>query len=357
MNEQTTDLVVLSKLVPAVLFAPGGSDDVLERIRREVRSFHADISTKAGREAVASLAYKVARSKTALDDLGKDLVSEFKAKSSAVDAERRKIREELDALKDEVRKPLTDWENAEKARLAGHEDAIAALALAARLEIDMNADAIAGRLESLGTLAQRDWQEFATRADATLNNTRSSLNAALADARKREDEAAELARLRAEQAEREKREREERIAAEAADRARREAEEKAEKERKQAEAKAAAERERIEMEKRDAEERAAAAERKAKQDAERAERERVAAEARAKQEREAAVKAERERQDRERREAEAAAQKREADKKHRAKINNEALAALQTAGLSNEQGTAVITAIARGEIPHIKIAY
>lgn len=124
---ESTDLAVVQKLTPAVVFAPGGVQDILHKITREVRSAQTDISTKAGREAVASLAYKVARSKTALDEMGKTLVADWKSRSAAVDAERRTIREKLDELKDEVRKPLTDWENAEKQRINTHELAIAAI--------------------------------------------------------------------------------------------------------------------------------------------------------------------------------------------------------------------------------------
>src|SRR5258708_3289999 len=74
--------------------------------------------------AMASLASKVARSKTALNEMGKNLVSELKAKTGAIDSERRTIRERLDALKDEVRRPLTDWKNADKERIWAHEKAI-----------------------------------------------------------------------------------------------------------------------------------------------------------------------------------------------------------------------------------------
>ena len=40
----------------------------------------------------------------------------LKALPKQIDESRRIVRERLDALKDEVRKPLTDWENAESAR-------------------------------------------------------------------------------------------------------------------------------------------------------------------------------------------------------------------------------------------------
>jgi len=41
----------------------------------------------------------------------------LKEQPKLVDAERKRMRDKLDALKDQVRKPLTDWENAEESRI------------------------------------------------------------------------------------------------------------------------------------------------------------------------------------------------------------------------------------------------
>jgi colicin import membrane protein len=76
--EQTTALAVIQSLTPARLFEAGVIDPILERIKAEVRAVQTDISTEAGRKAVASLAFKVARSKTFIDDQRKALVSDEK---------------------------------------------------------------------------------------------------------------------------------------------------------------------------------------------------------------------------------------------------------------------------------------
>ncbi|STR94742.1 Uncharacterised protein [Hafnia alvei] len=89
-----------------------------------------DLSTKKGRDAIASMAHKVARSKTYIDNAGKDLVAELKALPKQIDESRRLVRERLDALKDEVRRPLTEWEaeqeriKAEEAMNSMHEEAL-----------------------------------------------------------------------------------------------------------------------------------------------------------------------------------------------------------------------------------------
>ena len=52
--------------------------------------------------------------KTAIDAMGKELKSEWKAKCDAIDLERRKIWDELESLQATVCQPLTDFENKEK---------------------------------------------------------------------------------------------------------------------------------------------------------------------------------------------------------------------------------------------------
>lgn len=357
VQSESTDLVVVEKLTPMVVFAPGGVNDILDKITREVRSAHTDISTKAGREAVASLAYKVARSKTALDEMGKELVAEWKTKAAAVDTERRTIRDRLDALKDEVRKPLTDWENAEKQRIADHEQALVSLAGMAHFDVPPSAADIKFRLDALLALPARDWEEFAKRGADTEAATTVALERQHAEAVKREAEAAELARLRAEQAAREQKERDDRIAAEAAERARVEAEAKAKREAEEAAAKAETERKRVEQEKADAIARAEKAEADRKAAAAKAEQDAKDAAEAAERKQQQAIEAERKRVADEAAKVAAETAKREADKKHRAKINNEVLAALTLLGVEAELGKAIVGAIAKGEVPHTKIAY
>src|SRR5262249_26606591 len=121
------DLIPYEDLTPAQVFADNGADALLDKIEKDARSLVMDISTEQGRKDCASAAYKIARSKTFLDDMGKNLVAEWKAKASKVDAERKKIRDRLDTLKDEIRKPLTDFENSETARIEEHEKQIATI--------------------------------------------------------------------------------------------------------------------------------------------------------------------------------------------------------------------------------------
>lgn len=108
-----------------------GIDPYLNKIREEALSHVPDITTKTGREQIASIAHKVSKCKTYLEKAGKELCDQERKKIdatlTAVMSARKRVESELDALRDEVRKPLTDYENAEGARKAKIECRIEAM--------------------------------------------------------------------------------------------------------------------------------------------------------------------------------------------------------------------------------------
>lgn len=118
---EVTDLIVIEKQNAMAVFTTKEQlDPIIEAIEKEARSLVPDVSTRKGRDAIASMAHKVARSKTYIDNAGKDLVAELKALPKQIDESRRIVRERLEALKDEVRRPLTEWE-AEQERIKAEE--------------------------------------------------------------------------------------------------------------------------------------------------------------------------------------------------------------------------------------------
>lgn len=353
MNEVT----IIQEINPVEVFAKeGGADGVLEAVKKQVSTIDRDISTAKGRDNIRSLAYAIARSKTAADEAGKLLKAEHQKVVDLVDAERKRLRDGLDAIKDEVRAPLTEWENAEKDRVKGHEDAIQCIE-ALTTDLPDDPAAIQQRIDLMAAHADRDWQEFAMRADKTLTTTRAVLDKAHAAAVNAEADRAELERLRREQAEREQKEREERIAAEAAAAAKAEAERLAAEQAAQAAASAKAEQDRLEREKAEAQARAekAEADRLAQEQA--AETARIEAERLAAEREAAAAQAERDRQSAEAKAIADAEAARAADKAHKAKVNNEAVSALVAAGLTDEQAKTAIIAIASGKVPNVAIRY
>ncbi|HDZ0667051.1 TPA: hypothetical protein RRT27_000150 [Klebsiella pneumoniae] len=318
------DLVVIEKKNAMAVFTNNDQlDSLIEAIEKEARSLVLDVTTKKGRDAIASMAHKVARSKTYIDNAGKDLVAELKALPKQIDESRRVVRERLDALKDEVRRPLTEWEaeqeriKAEEAMLALHVEALA-----------MNEDfdrQLAARIESDHEMA------------LLMND---------AFDREQADKAAEAERQRIAY--------EEEIKRLAAAAAAREVEQRAQREREEA-----AHREAV-----------------LKAQAEQAERDRIEAMQKAEADKQAAIEAERrkaqEEADRIRREAEQREQarlaeekrkadeqaRREADVKHRKAVGTEIVKALlANTSLTRDQAIEVLTAVKDGRIPHTGISY
>ncbi|MCL7671942.1 hypothetical protein M8370_20900 [Enterobacter cloacae complex sp. OE43NF] len=356
---EVTDLVVIEKQNAMAVFTTKEQlDPIIEAIEKEARSLVPDVSTRKGRDAIASMAHKVARSKTYIDNAGKDLVAELKALPKQIDESRRIVRERLDALKDEVRKPLTEWENAEAERKGALQQRLGDLRSLADV-IDsvgsyLPSVEIQQRIESAKAVALDDsWQELAAEAGVAKDTTIQQLEAALIVAKQREHEAAELERLRKEAEEKARLEREENIRREAAEQARRDAEQNA-----KAELEAAARREAEEKA------RAEAAERQRIEAEQRAAREKQEAEARAEREKAAAVEAERlkakhaeeARLAEEKRKAEEEA-RRAADKEHRRTINRRVIADLIAQGIPEEFAQKAMLAIAGGKVQDAHIKY
>lgn len=89
---------------------------LIEHVREESGKLDPDVSTPAGRQAIKSNAYLVTRSKTFIDNMGKDVTERWRKKTAEVNAGRKKFKEAMDELAAERRKPLTDWE-AEQAKI------------------------------------------------------------------------------------------------------------------------------------------------------------------------------------------------------------------------------------------------
>ncbi len=318
------DLVVIEKKNAMAVFTNNDQlDPLIEAIEKEARSLVPDVTTKKGRDAIASMAHKVARSKTYIDNAGKDLVAELKALPKQIDESRRVVRERLDALKDEVRRPLTEWE-AEQERIKA-EEAMLALhveALVMNEEFDRQ---LAARIESDHEMA------------LLMND---------AFDREQAEKKAEAERQRIAREEGIKRLAEEKAKREAAEQAQREIDAAAAREREAILAKERAEREQREAVERAEREKQAAVEaerRKAQEEADRIRREA--------EQREQARLAE------EKRKADEQA-RREADVKHRKAVGAEVVKALMAnTSLTRDQAIEVLTAVKDGRIPHTGISY
>lgn len=223
-------LIPIPNADPTVLFEPNGLEHIIERIEAEARSLVPDLSTAASRRQIASNAARVASSKTYLDSLGKDYVAKLKELPKVVDAERRRMRERLDALRDEVRAPLTEFEQREQAKEYATLDAIRTCQTP--IPFGATSEWIAAQIQAVSEIwATTDEgfldQDQRLRVNAAKADALPVLHRALEEAKVREaqesERAAELERLRAEQLKHEAENQARRLAKEAIERERHEA--------------------------------------------------------------------------------------------------------------------------------------
>lgn len=314
------------------IYVENGLEKFLEQIRESVKEVP-DLSTAKGRARIASLAAQVSRSKTAVEKPGRDYLRHLKEAVKPAEAELRRFVSACDEMRDEVRRPLTEWEaKQERIKVEEAMNVLHAEALEMNIKFD---------------------QERAARFEAD-----HEMALLMNDAFDREEKA------KAEELERQRIAHEEELKRQAEEKAKREAEEKAAVELAAAqkrEADAIAAKAQAELLAKQAQERA---EQEAKEAAEKAEREKqeaIAAEQRKAQEeadrikREAAAK-EAARLAEEKRIADEAAA-RAADVEHRRAINAAAVQALIEQGIPDDWAKACVVAIARGKVPATTINY
>lgn len=311
---------IVPDMAPSI-YVENGLEKFLEQIRESVKEVP-DLSTAKGRARIASLAAQVSRSKTAVEKPGRDYLRHLKEAVKPAEAELRRFVSACDEMRDEVRRPLTEWE-AEQERIKAEE--------AAKKK------------------AEEDRKQFELDHEIAL---------LMNDAFDRE-----LAEKKAEE-ERQRIAHEEELKRQAAEQAKREAEEKA-----AAELAAAKKREEYAIAAK------AQAELLAKQAQERAEQEAKDAAAKAEADKKAAIAAEQrkaqEEADRIKRESEAKeaarlaeekriadeAAARAADVEHRRAINAAAVQSLIDQGIPEDWAKACVVAIARGKVPATTINY
>lgn len=352
-----------------VFVDPTKANDLIAEVEERARTLAKaeDPATIGGRTALASIAYRVARSKTALDKLRKEATEDLRKKVTQVNAAGTGMVNRLEALQAEVRKPVTDWEVKDEERKKVRNDRIEEIA---KLRDNIGGASVATaslKLADLMVLADPtfDWQEFRERAMKEGDFSRAQIQAAHDAAARHEKEQAELEALRAEkaqrdaqEAERKRREDEQRATEDRklrdeqiAQQARLAAEEAAESARLLAE-QAATRRERTAQE---AREKAESDLREAQERAKAAEQAAVAREARAREE---AAVAERRWQEEKAEAQRLADAKRAADEDTTRKVHRAMKEAfMESCGHDEVTAKAVVIAIARGWIPNTKITY
>lgn len=371
-------------------------DEFLKKVEAEVDSHVPDLSTEKGRKAIASLAYKVSQTKSAAEKARLALTADLRARVDEVNDLGKVVTGKLEELRDKARKPLTEWEAIEDARVNKCKSDISLLKLALTYTADIGEQRLSENLNFVQSMVieMPAFADFLDEGRSAQASAIEHLTRQISVAKQLADQAAELARMKAEQAERDQAEAErvakeaaakaeqeriereeaeaqERKAAEdeririAAEQAKKAAEEKAEKERQ--EAAALAEKNRLaELAKVEAEKQA---EIERIQKEERAAREAAEAESLRKQ-KEAEAETQRLRDAEISRLAEVARLKAEADKvaaadsarqldaANRARVRNEAISDFfETCGIAPDVAGKVFDAIAVGIISHLSVKF
>lgn len=253
--EEDYSVTVVNKASLLNFFKDGANlDGLYNVVQAKARALVADVTTADGVSKIKSTARQIASIKKRVDDIGKDVVAELKDLPKQIDANRKKWREDMEALQEEIRKPVTEIEN-RQAEIEEIRETHGKLALSGSEEIKAAIESLE-KIELTGD----KWKESLEDATAAVTAEKGALEVMLNAALKKEAEARELEELRKKQEEAERIIREQKI--------REEAERKA---RAEAEARAAAEKARLEREKAEAERKAAEAERAAQEAREREE--------------------------------------------------------------------------------------
>lgn len=201
---------------PVAVFKSDDSVNALvEFVRNEASTAIAtmDVATAAGRKGIISVAHKVTRSKVMLKDVADGVLAGIKAEMTAVKDRQTNMVAALDALKEDIRKPVTDWEEAEVKRVADHQEALARIRAIGAMAPKLDREGLIKAGFDLLEIDRRDWEEFSDEALAAGRASAESLESALESLTQRE--AADKARLEADEKARIDRERMEAQLAEA----------------------------------------------------------------------------------------------------------------------------------------------
>lgn len=109
MSNELMVIEVTDDMAP-VVYVAGGLDKYFDMVKDAVSGEVPDLTTKKGRDRIASLAAQVSRSKTAVEKPGRAYLKRLKEMPKTVEAELREWVNNCDNLRDEVRRPLTEWE-------------------------------------------------------------------------------------------------------------------------------------------------------------------------------------------------------------------------------------------------------
>ena len=225
--------IEFDKTPSQIITMEGALDALLVKVDETLNGFVPDLSTAKSRKEITALSQKIVRTKTAIDTAGKDLTEEARKKLDAVNAVRKRARDELDKRRDQARKPLTDWEQEQADLQARRTKGLQRLVDLGCVGFGATSKDIRKRIEEVEAFDLGDWWgDRIGKAKAERTRALALLQPQLQQAEQSEKQAAELAELKHQQAEEEAK----RLAEEAEHQAEQDAKERADREAEEAKA-------------------------------------------------------------------------------------------------------------------------
>lgn len=362
IDEKTTGLVPVETNKAALIFRQNEEDakkiidSIVEKIREDMESRSDSIATAKARKEMKSYKTKITRSRTFLESIGKEESAQYKKQAKAIDVVRNYSETKLKELEEEFIKPLAEFEQKEKDRIAMLEEKMAEIENHGKI-LDENGipkplSTIKISLAYLENMVFDDsWAEFKADAEGKSTLAKMALRAQVTQLEEAEQLRKEKEEAEAKKAEEDRIAREQQIAKDAAEKATKEAEARALKDKEDAERKIKEAEEKAIKDKEEADRKEAESKQKLKEAEERAR----LAEAEGKRKAEEKALADKRRE-------EEAAIARSRDLTRKKTVNNEIMLAILNAmhahdDSSKEVAKRIIVAMVKGEIPHVKVVY
>lgn len=207
------EIITLDKPTTAKLFHKDLGEDAraafLKQLDEKIAEMPVSVESKKDRDLIKSTAASIASLKNRIDEVGAAEKEEAAAVVKRVDADRTTIWDELQKRQDDVRQPLTDWENDEKTRKEEIQKKINAARAIGQVGFGETSAQIQERIDQLPTDELSTYGEFEDEAKLVIEAAYSNLVSARQIALNTEAEAErirlqglELQKLRDEQAKR-----------------------------------------------------------------------------------------------------------------------------------------------------------
>ena len=156
------------------------------------RGLVADPTTKEGSIQIKTMAKKISTLQKLIEEKGKEIAAELKAKPKLIDATRKEVKDTLDKLKEDVLKPIVDIEKRQEQITE-----IDSLPAQAMMYDSVGIEEQIAKLADLREKGIEYWKESFEDASKSISDSMRQLNEFLLSARKKEAEQKELEELRA----------------------------------------------------------------------------------------------------------------------------------------------------------------